>query len=244
MELLILVSSWILWTDSLYVLEYGANFGLSFFVATSGLLLWKRRSALLLIAIVGLASLGVQLSMEHQENLPRVEEGLYHDPRLSDYLKNWQFDPQYTGTPWMPTGDSRTGLPFLLCHVPTPDWKRVFATMSDGEVVALDISFPDAGHRKDEPVLFVLHGLNGGSQEEYIRDLKFRAPQSTIVVMIARGLMDLPIRKWDVFHGARWTDAQESALMVRKAIGEEQKMVGVGYSMGGKRRNTLHLYTS
>ena len=42
----------------------------------------------------------------------------------------------------------------------------------------------------------VLHGLNGGSHEEYVRDLAIRrtAEGSTVVVMVARGLMDLPIR--------------------------------------------------
>jgi predicted alpha/beta-fold hydrolase len=99
-------------------------------------------------------------------------------------------------TSWMPSGDSRTGFPFLANHLPQLDWKRFFLATVDDEYVALDISFPPDGYNDRMPIYMVLHGLNGGTDEEYIRDLAFRrnAEGSTVVVMIARGLMDLPIR--------------------------------------------------
>ncbi len=82
----------------------------------------------------------------------------------------------------------------------------------------------------------ILHGLDGGSQEEYVKDFaKLRTAQgSTVCVMVARGLMDLPVRGWDVFHGARWTDAHSAALALRAGLGESQLLAGVGFSMGGK----------
>lgn len=52
-------------------------------------------------------------------------------------------------TPWMPSGDSRTGLPFLIHHWPEPNWHRVFLRTlnekddeSEEEYIALDIAFP------------------------------------------------------------------------------------------------------
>lgn len=142
---------------------------------------------------------------------------------------------QSGATPWFPTGDSRTGLPFLLNAVPSPAWNRVWLPLTDGEVVALDIAFPVAGHDVTTPLYLVLHGLNGGSQEEYVKDFALRRTtlqNSTVVVMIARGLMDLPVRGMDIFHGARWQDAHQAAQTLRQTIVGPQILAGVGYSMG------------
>jgi len=126
-------------------------------------------------------------------------------------------------------------MPFLLNHVNSPEWTRLWLPVDDGEVVALDIAFPESGHDSSKPLYLVLHGLNGGSQEEYVKDLSWRriAEGSTVVVMIARGLMDLPVRGWNVFHGARWTDAHSAARALRAGLAEGQVLAGVGYSMGG-----------
>lgn len=36
--------------------------------------------------------------------------------------------------------------------------------------------------------------------------------------MIARGLMNLPIRGWNTFHGARWEDSYISSLHIKNAM--------------------------
>jgi predicted alpha/beta-fold hydrolase len=81
----------------------------------------------------------------------------------------------------------------------------------------------------------VLHGLNGGSDEEYVKDFTMRRADqdgATVIVMVARGLMDLPIRGMNVFHGARWEDPHLAAQTIRHAIAPGQILAGVGYSMG------------
>lgn len=138
-------------------------------------------------------------------------------------------------TPWLPTGDSRTGIPFLLNKVHAPKWTRVWLPLSDGEVLALDIAFPRKGHDSSQPVYLVLHGLNGGSQEAYVLDFSSRRMENegaTVIVMVARGLMDLPIRGMNVFHGARWEDSRDAAIAVRLSMVPGQLLAGVGYSMG------------
>lgn len=37
---------------------------------------------------------------------------------------------------------------------------------------------------------------------------------------------------WDIFHGARTSDAHEAARVLRKTLIRDQVLIGVGYSMG------------
>jgi predicted alpha/beta-fold hydrolase len=250
----------------------------------------RRNIRLVLLTVVALLLvLTVDFSGEHNrftvkwggdndDEACHISEGLYYDrsnPAAQRLVNNWSptyytYDdafPRGVATPWMPTGDARTGLPFLLHFVATPPsfvrlWLPVpdsnhhdnassTVPLSDGEVMALDASFPTAaGYNRSRPVYLVLHGLSGGSQEEYIKDFVLRrnAEGSTVLVMIARGLMDLPIRGWNLFHGARTTDVHVAATAIRSALDElhgqqhqhsqetsdpPPTLVGVGYSMGG-----------
>ena len=38
---------------------------------------------------------------------------------------------------------------------------------------------------------------------------------------------------WNIFHGARTSDAHSAALALRRALGGDRVLIGVGYSMGG-----------
>lgn len=209
-------SALVLLTDTLYVLNNGEVYGVALFVASVVLSIraafrYKlKRLGILVSVMVLLAS---HLVFDYETNAitfgdkadeVRVEEGLYYDssnPLVTSIVQKWpEHYRSYTkangATPWMSTGDARTGFPFLANHLPKPEWNRLFLETEDEEYVSLDICFPESGFNSSNPIYFVLHGLNGGSDEEYIRDLAFRRIEegATIVVMVARGLMDLPIR--------------------------------------------------
>ena len=198
-------------------------------------------------------------------DLPTISEGLYHskhNPLISSVVSNWPENSRtYTvangATPYLVNGDQRTGIPFLVNKVEEQEYVRVWTVNRfDGEYLALDIAFPysdDNGddvdqrkfvHNLSKPVYLVLHGLNGGSHEEYVKDLvqRRRAEGSTVVVFIARGMMDTAMVGWNMFHGARTGDVDVAARVVREGLislaekqGVEKKrqiLVGVGYSMG------------
>jgi hypothetical protein len=267
--LLSVASSVVILTDTLYVLEYGPWYGATLLVASAVLSLAtavKRRLYKTIVGQICLLALLVHLIYDYETGLfqfghpddvvTHINEGLYYD-KSNSFIRSivedhWPVNSRtYSvangATPWMPTGDSRTGLPFLLNKVDAPTWTRVWLPVDDGaEVVAIDISFPETGHEfsKSKPLYLILHGLNGGSQEEYVKDFAWRrnSEGSTVCVMVARGLMDLPVRGWDVFHGARWTDAHSAALALRAGLGEGQLLAGVGFSMGGKLQENQPLY--
>jgi dienelactone hydrolase len=253
---LALASSAVLATDMWYVYHFGPRYGISLLVASSLLAsIAATRHRLLSVGIVVLLlwTLTMKLSFKNDtfqfggDELPHnVPEGLYyshHNPLVHKLVQNWPiktrtYSVETGATSWTVTGDTRTGIPFLVNDAfPWPDLEltKVWVPTVDDEAVRLELAFPpQGGHRPDKAVYVVLHGLSGGSQEEFIKDHVHRATARghTVVIMIARGLMDTPIKGWNVFHGARVTDIEATVGAIRKAIPPGQSLVGVGYSMG------------
>ena len=285
-------STLILMTDTLYVLQNGPLYGILLFITSICLsirLCLTYNLNITSVIVVLLCLLSIHLITTDDNNGTseihfgspidnvRIKDGLYYNTSnklVSKIVQNWVpkqlhvYDKDHDATSWMPTGDSRTGLPFILNKYSIddePDWVRVFLEVngnddddhddhdddeSNKEYIAIDISFPsnnNVGHDWTKPIYFVLHGLHGGTNEEYIRDLTIRRNKegSTVIVMIARGLMDTPIKGWNVFHGARTSDVHTAAKTIRTNVLEkhsaknqkqqqqQQILVGVGYSMGG-----------
>jgi hypothetical protein len=241
-------------TDSMYVYEFGPGYGVALFVASValGLKASQRQSLrvtsglLLILVLVAFSLTWNWETYEFQFGEPtdvnqKIEPGLYFsevNALVNRTVSLWPehrytYTTQTGATPWMHTGDARTGLPFFFNKVPPTKFTRVFLPVQGGEVLALDISFPASGHDPTRPMYMVLHGINGGSKEDYGRDLVWRRTKanSTVVVMISRGLMDTPLRGFDIFHGARWSDAHETAQALRSAMDPGQILAGIGYSM-------------
>ena len=205
---LTLGSSWFILTDDQYVLEFGRAYGL---VLTCASLLCLRR--VLRGRLMQLACFYIILyilspfPLDDPKEIPEISSGLYHNvqkQQISDIVRGWVV-PEYSqiATRWQMTGDARTGLPYLMNGGPEekkPRFHRVWLPTIDDEFVALDISFPKGGHDPSHPLYLILHGLNGGSEEGYVVDMTASRTEegSTVVVMIARGLMDTPIQGWTV----------------------------------------------
>ena len=179
-------SSLVLMTDTLYVLNNGPFLGVILFAVSIWLSLQtclRYNLSTASVVLSFLVLLACHLVWDHETNSisigdkaerVQIEEGLYFDKSnklIRSLVENWPekyrvYNKESGATPWMPSGDSRTGLPFLMNHLPNPEWKRVFLETFDGEYVALDISFPpDGRHDSSKPLYLLLHGLNGGSNE-------------------------------------------------------------------------------
>ena len=260
---LAMASSMVLLTDTLYVMEFGPQLGgtclaiatmLSFRTCQTFDLVTVRRGICLLLLLCAFLVIdhngsmnSGSLSMHFGEPLEdaTVSEGLYYDssnPFLDSVVsKYWPssartYSYDNGATPWMVTGDSRTAFPFILNQIQSLEWHRLWLPLDhdDGEIVALDFTFPANGYDETKPVYMLLHGINGGTHENFIKDFaRLRTNEgATVCVMVARGLEDLPIRGWNNFHGARWTDAHHASQAIRKGMAKDQLLVGVGYSMG------------
>ena len=204
--------------DTLYLHDFGPDYGSSLFMLSSMLSLrvwkqhqlrmtWGNLAILLILAASPLFWDPVQqqpafIGHAHSPVEANFDEGLYYNTQnqlVRRIASLWepstrQYSPANGATRWMATGDVRTGLPFFLNKVDyNPAWTRVWLTTTthDKEVLALDIAFPKTGHDFTKPVYMVLHGLNGGSNEGYVKDLTMRRNMqgSTVIVMVARGMM-------------------------------------------------------
>ena len=77
---------------------------------------------------------------------------------------------------------------------------------------------------------FCYHLFSIIKKKEYVRDFIWRRTQegATVAVMVARGLMDLPIRGMNTFHGARWEDGHKTSQFLRSAMEPDQILSAVG----------------
>lgn len=203
--------SWLVLSDDQYVLGIGRGPGLALMVALMVITAALHQQGRLnlytghRILIFFICSYYISpWRLLDPDDIAKVPAGLYYNHNntvILSIIKNWNVpDYEQIGTAWQCTGDARTGLSYLLNHPHPPIFHRVWLPTEDDEFVALDIAFPESGHDTAKPLYLVLHGLNGGSQEGYVMDLaesRTRAG-STVVVLVARGLMDTPIQGWTV----------------------------------------------
>merc|ERR1712046_531077 len=115
-----------------------------------------------------------------------AEQGFFckHTDRNEEIKQCLKRYVDYRPTPFLCSGDWLTLYPFLRfkssgrgrvnyerwwVRVPTasapdgPDGPTKKPGGDNDEAMALDVSFPEGGHRQDRPAYLVLHGLNGGS---------------------------------------------------------------------------------
>ena len=217
-----LASSLVLLTDTMYVFcNNGRHIGASCF--TSMLILsYKRCSKFqhyhkrIIISIFSIICLTWYL-LSHSKpygngiydhpglDVPTIQPGFYYSKQnklMVEIANQWSeesrtYDVSNGATPYLPTGDSLTGIPFLVNKSEKLDYERVWVQNEiDKEAVALDIRFPvDGIHDEEKPLFLILHGLNGGSHEDYVLEFVRRRMNEghTCIVMIARGLMDTPV---------------------------------------------------
>ena len=88
----------------------------------------------------------------------------------------------------------------------------------------------DVTHHNFSLPFLLLSSFFNHKKKEYVRDFIWRRTQegATVAVMVARGLMDLPIRGMNTFHGARWEDGHKTSQFLRSAMEPDQILSAVG----------------
>ena len=126
-----LVITSILMNDAMYVLAFPQSnlVALHMFVISISMKRFGSKRALLTALPISAIAF---LVMAHQDlDLPTIQPGLYYDETnsfISGVVKEWPIEKRTyddgRGTPWMMTGDVRTGLPFIVNEIPKQKFVR------------------------------------------------------------------------------------------------------------------------
>jgi hypothetical protein len=119
-------------TDECYIQEYGRFALASAFCSVVTLVIQQspttRESILLTTPFVALA---ITMSLYCRIYVPIFKPGFYYsqeNPVVSAIASQWPVDKRTyddgRGTPWLVTGDSRTGIPFFLDFIPIQRFVR------------------------------------------------------------------------------------------------------------------------
>ena len=128
-----------------------------------------------------------------------------------------------------------TVIPFFAYYTKPPPYYRLWLSSHDGESLYVDWLMPPSG--RITSVCLVLHGVNGDSDANYVKDFAVRMADRGVAVgcMVNRGMGDSivsgPPSSW--FSSARTCD-------IRKVVDDTVTLVGgkvpinlVGFSNGG-----------
>ncbi|KAJ3359149.1 hypothetical protein GGF32_009596 [Allomyces javanicus] len=117
------------------------------------------------------------------------------------------------------------------------EYDRDFLTMPDGGEIAIDWSRPKGGvpYRSTTPTVVILHGLTGGSNENYVQDLvSFLASPPygyRCIVVNSRGCAESDLKTPQLYNGAYTDDFRFAMKHLQKCL-PHAKMAAIGFSLG------------
>ncbi|VDC04340.1 unnamed protein product [Peniophora sp. CBMAI 1063] len=163
------------------------------------------------------------------------------------------FGPEagFVSVPWLPTGDAHTIYASVgdFSKVDQVEYERIHISYSDGGLGALDV-YPSSKarpHEPGEPIIFVNHGLTGGSHEDYVRStlMALCPPKSEgglgirAVVQNSRGCNGSPLTFPKIYHAGTTDDLRHAILWISKTF-PSSPIFGIGFSLGA---NQISRYT-
>ncbi|CAF2486870.1 unnamed protein product [Rotaria sp. Silwood2] len=140
---------------------------------------------------------------------------------------------EYRPTPWIFNGHLMTVLGVIFRPLPNLLFQRILLPVDDtGGTIAIDWhTQPYEG----QPILLILHGLTGGSDNEYVRWMVLSAYSKLnlcCVVVHARGCGRSQLTSPRSFCAAETNDSRISIKYIRSIIGNQAPLFAVGYSLG------------
>ncbi len=112
------------------------------------------------------------------------------------------------------------------------EFTRRFLQLADGGMIALDWL---SSWQPGQPLLLLLHGLTGGSQENYMQHIADAASEHgyCVVVQTARGCNETELATAKGFSACWTADVRATTRFLRGMIGESTPFFAAGVSLGG-----------
>ncbi|CAO3629636.1 unnamed protein product [Mucor hiemalis] len=148
-------------------------------------------------------------------------------------------DARFTPTPYLRSGHLQTMYSSIYDGSSTKNditYERQILEFDNGGVASLDWTVPLTPLPENTPTVVVLHGLTGGSHENYIRGLLqiiCRPPINyRAVVYNARGCGFTNVNTPQLFNASITSDIREALRHIQKQVGEHTPLIGIGFSLG------------
>jgi hypothetical protein len=126
-----LIVSAIIMTDAMYILQFSETSLLSLHILIIAIGTKRLGPKAALLIALPITSMSLFTMQRQDHDLPTIQPGLYYShshPIISKAVESyWPIESRTyegKGTPWMLTGDTRTGLPFLLYSIPNVQYTR------------------------------------------------------------------------------------------------------------------------
>ena len=119
-------------------------------------------------------------------------------------------------------------------QVITIDFKREYIQTNDGGIISLDWANPAKMQKEECRLIVILHGLTGGSESNYIREIvkELNENERNIVVVVQyRGVNDSPLLTPKTYHMGE-TDDIKLALNYLRSLYPNLPCYTIGTSMG------------
>ncbi|CAF0775336.1 unnamed protein product [Adineta ricciae] len=140
---------------------------------------------------------------------------------------------EYRPTPWLFNSHLMTVFGVLFRALPKIIFQRILLPVDDsGGTIAIDWH---TRPRSGQPVLIILHGLTGGSDNEYVRWMILSAHSKLdmcCAVVHARGCGRSQLTSPRSFCAASTHDLRMSVQYIRSIVGNDTPIFAVGYSLG------------
>jgi predicted alpha/beta-fold hydrolase len=140
---------------------------------------------------------------------------------------------EYRPTPWILSGHLMTLFGALFRPLPSISFERILLTVDNtGGTIAVDWHSRPHHH---QPILLLLHGLTGGSDNAYIRWMILSASSKLnlcCVVAHARGCGQSKLTSPKSYCASSTDDVRASLKYIRSIVGEETPIFAIGYSLG------------
>ena len=197
---------------------------------------WRRRAALYILATPALLA-GI-LTLTRTLLRKRRSASAIHcklTPLSTAVLKQCPALSEYTPPTWLPGPHLNTIGSSILRRDPRLLYTRTNLHLPDGGTIALDWTPRTQG----QPLLFLLHGLTGGSHERYVQWMVAAAAVRSdefggfsSCIMNARGCSGSSLTSAQSFSAAGTGDARAALAHIRTVIGPGVPIAMMGFSLG------------
>ncbi len=197
-------------------------------------LLNKKSSFRFLKNIFKLGSLSLFLYFLHSQ-MPFVNTYSFEcvQNERNNYLVNQLLPIDYRPTFYLPTCLAQMIFNEIKSH-PVVKYKREPLETHDQGMISLDWLENEHSDQKKSKLLVILHGLTGGSESSYIKEIAEtfgKKPEFQVVVVNYRGINNTPLLTPNIYHAGYYEDIY-TAMKYLKSKYQHLRCYTIGTSMG------------